>query len=538
MSYSSRPWIRYRCLAIFAALPSFYVWNTGASAQLRGPKDPDGASSVAGYGAAAATQPQRELANYSGTVGVTVTPRSPGEYRWLRTLAQRELGDRGGPVTQPMVFRAADLAELTAAGLDFQLWSDDLEGDIRAERARRALQRWSPGDDFFSSFHAVADYQRYIDELAAIGGDLVRVQTLGTSVEGQPIRVLAITAPSEQPKPGLFIIGLQHAREWIGGSVAMYAADRLIRDYGSDPEVTALLDAVEVHVVPMMNPDGYAYSRASDRMWRKNRGEDGAGVDLNRNWGFGWGGAGTSDNPNSDIYHGPHAFSEPETRALRDYVLAHDNLHAAIDFHCQAQYVVYPSGCLAQDAMQQAEHLRMAGELASAISDVHGVEYTEIRGYDWYPACGASDDWHASVGMLGFTVEVRGNNFMLPDEEILPTSEENFAAVLRLAQWVRSTYPPDDDDDTASSGEGESGTEWTGAGSESGASASTGTGSQDDSDASLDSSGNDELTSSGGPAADEGDAGDGTGAGCRAAANVSGAAWLRALWAPSRRAPS
>ena len=45
----------------------------------------------------------------------------------------------------------------------------------------------------------------------------------------------------------------------------------------------------------------YEYTRNTDRYWRKNLGRNGGGgcvgVDLNRNWGYKWGGKGASKNP-------------------------------------------------------------------------------------------------------------------------------------------------------------------------------------------------------------------------------------------------
>ena len=77
-------------------------------------------------------------------------------------------------------------------------------------------------------------------------------------------------------------------------------------------------------LVYLLNPDGYEYSRSTDRMWRKNRRKNEnskcVGVDLNRNFDKGFG-ENSSDDPCQEDYRGPEAFSEPEARALRDYVL-------------------------------------------------------------------------------------------------------------------------------------------------------------------------------------------------------------------------
>lgn len=65
----------------------------------------------------------------------------------------------------------------------------------------------------------------------------------------------------------------------------------------------------------------YEHTFTRDRLWRKNRrrsvGSLCTGVDLNRNFGYRWGGLGTSKDPCREIYAGSGPFSEPETNAIR-----------------------------------------------------------------------------------------------------------------------------------------------------------------------------------------------------------------------------
>jgi carboxypeptidase T len=74
----------------------------------------------------------------------------------------------------------------------------------------------------------------------------------------------------------------------------------------------------EIYLVFNLNPDGSEYDIAtgSYRSWRKNRqpnsGSSAVGTDLNRNWGYRWGGCGgSSGTPSSSTYRGPSAFSAP-----------------------------------------------------------------------------------------------------------------------------------------------------------------------------------------------------------------------------------
>ena len=71
-----------------------------------------------------------------------------------------------------------------------------------------------------------------------------------------------------------------------------------------DPVVQSILNEFDFFIIPVSNPDGYEFSRNSQRFWRKNRSGSGAckGVDLNRNWGQEWGGQGSSGRRCSDTY--------------------------------------------------------------------------------------------------------------------------------------------------------------------------------------------------------------------------------------------
>ncbi|TPW19078.1 MAG: cpt [Elusimicrobia bacterium] len=76
---------------------------------------------------------------------------------------------------------------------------------------------------------------------------------------------------------------------------------------------------------------------------RKNA-DGSTGVDLNRNYDFRFGGEGASDSPGSDTYHGPSAFSEPESRAVRDFVNALPNLKMMVSYHTFSELILYPWG--------------------------------------------------------------------------------------------------------------------------------------------------------------------------------------------------
>ena len=98
--------------------------------------------------------------------------------------------------------------------------------------------------------------------------------------------------------------------------VTMGFADALVRQYGTDRQVRTIVDAVDVYVVPVVNVDGYVASHNGWRMQRKNMNPR-CGVDLNRNFDVGLRPGGAEGGCDAENYPGAAAFSEPETRAVK-----------------------------------------------------------------------------------------------------------------------------------------------------------------------------------------------------------------------------
>jgi hypothetical protein len=111
------------------------------------------------------------------------------------------------------------------------------------------------------------------------------------------------------------------------------------KNYSAE-QIALIVDALDVVICPLVNPDGrtYVQSPAGQAMWRKSRalnpGQPCRGVDLNRNSDFLWSsGIGTSSSSCSDVFKGPSAFSEPETRNVRHLLDDYPNIGYFIDVH-------------------------------------------------------------------------------------------------------------------------------------------------------------------------------------------------------------
>ncbi|MCP4248122.1 MAG: hypothetical protein GY778_13845, partial [bacterium] len=214
-------------------------------------------------------------------------------------------------------------------------------------------------------------------------------------------------------KPGVFYHGAIHAREWITPAVTLYFADQLVRNYDSDPYIHELVDRCEFYIIPVLNVDGYLYTWGPERMWRKNRRPIGGGncdgVDLNRNFGEGWGGPGSGGDPCDQTYRGTAAFSEPESQAARDFVLTHPNIVTYHDLHSYGQLLLWPWGYQSALPPHQPIYEFIGNTMSDIIMGVHGKYYEPGPVYSTiYPASGVTVDWaYGGAGALAFSFELR-----------------------------------------------------------------------------------------------------------------------------------
>ena len=348
---------------------------------------------------------------------------------------------------------------LEASGIEFETLIKDVQVLIDAEEAWHAAHPWVPGDldgaegglaggenTFFDDYRRTDDIHAYLEGLITQYPDLVTREIAGSSVEGRTIWVYTITSPTDNKKAGICVNGMQHAREWISPMTCCWLMTELLENYGSDSEVTSLLDNIEWYVMPVLNPDGYEYAWDSNRLWRKNRLDNGDGtfgVDLNRNWNANWGGDGASGSTNSDIYYGTAPFSEPETRALRDWILANTNISAHVDVHSYSQLMLYPYG-YSNGIPEGADGTcleSLAVDMVDAIYSQYLKSYTPQPAHDLYIASGTAQDWtYDGANCLSYTIELRDTGefgFILPADQIRPTGEENFLAFKQLGRAVR-----------------------------------------------------------------------------------------------------
>jgi carboxypeptidase T len=272
-------------------------------------------------------------------------------------------------------------------------------------------------------YHNYEEQLDKLNELKQKNPRLVHLFPIGLTLRSRSmmaIRLNSDVTDEEAPeivstRPGIVFMGGHHAREHLSVEIPLLLAEYLVDNYGKDPQVTDLLNKRDVFIIPNVNPDGSEFDidSGSYKMWRKNTRVNGTnarcnGVDLNRNYGYGWGTGGSSKDPCSDIYMGPKPFSEPETRAIKAFVEARPNLKVLLSFHTFSELILYPWGGKNDPISNQAD-LATYKKMATTMAGWNG--YTPEQASDLYIASGDTTDWsYGTLGIFSFTFELSPTN--------------------------------------------------------------------------------------------------------------------------------
>ncbi|MCD4795544.1 MAG: carboxypeptidase regulatory-like domain-containing protein, partial [Candidatus Cloacimonetes bacterium] len=250
---------------------------------------------------------------------------------------------------------------------------------------------------------------------------------------------------TEEDEPCVYYMGEHHAREPISLEVTMAILYHILDNYGVDPTITDNVNNTQIWFVPLVNPNGHKIVTDEDDLWwRKNirdNDEDGMidpsygsnypdGVDPNRNYGFEWGYVGASGNWNSQTYHGPYAFSEPEVLAMKELM---DNHHfvTGITYHSYGELVLFPFGY--NDGVIAPDHDALE-DLAVNMASTMG--YTPQESWQLYPCMGTTDDYsYGSLGTFSFTIEL-ATEFIPPAGQVAAICTENINAAMILLDRV------------------------------------------------------------------------------------------------------
>ncbi|MEI7440573.1 MAG: M14 family metallopeptidase [bacterium] len=316
---------------------------------------------------------------------------------------------------------------------------------------RKYQDRWEKADLKAGTYRSYNSVVASLQNLASNHPEIASYMVLGKSFEGRDQPMLRISGVSpgqaESAKtPAILYQGCHHAREHLSVEVPLRFAEYLINNYASNESVKNLVDHREIFIAPIVNPDGFFFDYTngiSGKNWRKNRHPNSGGsmgVDLNRNYGFGWGGGGASDDPNNDTYRGPSSFSEIEIQNVRDFVKSkRHRMNSVMDFHSFSELILYPWG-YQYDDISNAKDVQVYNKMAHQMASWNN--YTAEQASDLYIASGVSVDYfYGELGMTAFTFELSpnsmfGGGFYLSPSKIESVFSSNLKPMLYMLEYA------------------------------------------------------------------------------------------------------
>lgn len=365
-------------------------------------------------------------------------------------VSKRQLIKTGETVVKVSYANNDQVSQLSSLGMD--IWmvtpryvlgqvNDDVLARLRGSRL--AFEMISPEVGVTARNSYDPKYKTYEQMLADLQGtaakypQLASLHDIGDTWEktqgkaNRDIWALHISggqAPAES-KPGILFVGNHHARELVTVEIPLLLIHHLLDNYGKDPEITRLVDTRDIWVIPMLNPDGHKLAEQGENQ-RKNTHEFGRydGVDLNRNYGFQWGGGGADSSPSGETYRGEKAFSEPETQAIRDFAIAHKNLKLSMSYHSFSNLILWPWGYT-----KQRINAPKVVEIGNTLGKMTG--YKPEQASDLYVCSGVSDDFlFGSLNIPAYTTEMGswGDGFDPPYSKVAAFWNENRGAALYL----------------------------------------------------------------------------------------------------------
>ncbi len=357
-----------------------------------------------------------------------------------------------------LVASQAALESIRSAGLEAFVIDSDY-GRTVAERNEWATSLAAVGDFAVGSMGGYFNGEEilaFVDSLRAAVGDSVIGDTavIGTSLLGRPIWMVEVSGDRDKNSPEVFLNSLIHAREGMSGMSLLYFLRYLADNYASTDSVRWLVDNRRIFCVPLVNPDGYEINwniYKNDKVfnfWRKNARDNNGdgindgyvdGVDLNRNFGYKWGYdyLGSSSLWSSEGFRGDSAFSEPESRVIRELV-AGRNFKVAINCHSYGNYLFKPWSYINAETPDSVTFDRL-GALLTVSS---GYSYGNVKDILPYTANGEFTDWEYgdTVGgrIIAWTAEIGESylGFWPPATEIEPIAAKvlpTFFAASRAA---------------------------------------------------------------------------------------------------------
>ncbi|MAE07931.1 MAG: hypothetical protein CL661_04130 [Bacteroidetes bacterium] len=238
--------------------------------------------------------------------------------------------------------------------------------------------------DYYPSYD---EYLNMMNQFATDYPNLCEVVNIGYSINGRELLFIHIndSLGIAQNEPEFMYTSSIHGDELVGYFLMLRYIDHLLENYGVDPEITNLVNSIDIWINPLANPDG-TFAGGNNTVWGATR-YNANNVDMNRNY--------------ADPEDGPHPDGNAyqiETIAFMDFADEH-NLVMSANMHGGAEVVNYPWDTWPQLAADDDWWIYVSREYADTVHAYGPSGYlTDLNngitnGYVWYTISGGRQDY-------------------------------------------------------------------------------------------------------------------------------------------------
>ncbi|XP_038618142.1 carboxypeptidase B2 [Tachyglossus aculeatus] len=332
---------------------------------------------------------------------------------------------------------------LNRSKISFRVLVDNVQ-DLIEKQTHRGPAHPRSSSSYYEQYHNLSEIYEWMGDMTEKYPDMLEQIQIGSSYEKRPLYILKLSGKERTATNAIWIDCGIHAREWVSPAFCLWFVGYATQFYGKGKAITQLLKSSNFYIMPVLNVDGYEYSWATNRMWRKNRSlhknNRCVGTDMNRNFASkNWCEEGASQNSCQEIYCGPYPESEPEVKAVASFLRSNMNhIKAYISMHSYSQMVLFPYAYTKRKSKDHTELSKLAGQVAHTIQkNSKNINYRHGPSAEIiYLAPGGSDDWAYDAGIkYSFTIELRDTGrygFLLPQRFIKPTCIDALSAVYTI----------------------------------------------------------------------------------------------------------
>ncbi|XP_054461037.1 carboxypeptidase D [Anoplopoma fimbria] len=291
--------------------------------------------------------------------------------------------------------------------------------------------------------HNYADMELFLRKYSSEFPSIAHLYSIGHSVEGRELYVMVISdnpTVHEHGEPEFKYVANMHGNEVVSRELMLNLIEYLCRNYGTDPEVTQLVNKTRIHIMPSMNPDGYEVATEGDVKGYKGR-NNSNNIDLNRNF--------------PDQFSTTREPRQPETIAVMNWLKSipftlSANLHGGSlvvnypyddDKEGLSHYSQSPDDKVFQQVSRAYSQENLLMNNGHPCENLYPDEYFAdgiTNGANWYNVAGGMQDWnYLNTNCFEVTIELGCVKYPM-SKELPKYWEQNRRSLLQFIHQVHT----------------------------------------------------------------------------------------------------